>query len=472
MMRTMRSTSLLALGLGGLLAGCDYIAPGTPVVEHDLNPYALEANEVLETDTAAQAQLFGALEMLFGTPSAPGYMRTEEWIDDEHDPNRGDLELSEEEWERVVEDNRGRFAGSLAALEAGEFDRVAPPREALDLVADWRTGVLEPWNELREGVEHGDGSASELEAFVAGVQEEWPVYLEEYYPSLAESAELYRQQCLHCHGNSGGGDGPTAEFLDPRPRDYRRGVFKFTALGEKARPRRDDLYRILDEGVYTTAMPSFRRFSRAQLHGLVDYVRLLSIRGETEVLLALEYDEDEGGFPLETVQAVYQDVWALWDEAGEYVIAYDGEVPEATDELIARGRKSFEDKGSGNCASCHGLDGRGGGESAFERDADGHRVRVSDDWGNTISPRDLTRGVFRFGRRPIDIFRRIHAGINGTPMPAHAAMKDPDGNRLIPDEDIWALVHYVRSLSVREHHVDEPHDGDGHGDDPDADSDH
>src|SRR5262249_29870956 len=33
---------------------------------------------------------------------------------------------------------------------------------------------------------------------------------------------LYRLHCLHCHGVSGAGDGPTAAFLYPTPRDYRR----------------------------------------------------------------------------------------------------------------------------------------------------------------------------------------------------------------------------------------------------------
>ncbi len=40
---------------------------------------------------------------------------------------------------------------------------------------------------------------------------------------------LYRRHCLHCHGVSGAGDGPTAPFLYPRPRDYRKGLFKFTS---------------------------------------------------------------------------------------------------------------------------------------------------------------------------------------------------------------------------------------------------
>ena len=38
---------------------------------------------------------------------------------------------------------------------------------------------------------------------------------------------LYREHCVHCHGITGDGMGPTAAFLNPYPRDYRPGKFKF-----------------------------------------------------------------------------------------------------------------------------------------------------------------------------------------------------------------------------------------------------
>ena len=38
---------------------------------------------------------------------------------------------------------------------------------------------------------------------------------------------LYRKHCVHCHGITGDGRGPTALFLNPYPRDYRQGVYKF-----------------------------------------------------------------------------------------------------------------------------------------------------------------------------------------------------------------------------------------------------
>ena len=39
---------------------------------------------------------------------------------------------------------------------------------------------------------------------------------------------LYRRNCVHCHGVSGAGDGPTSPFLYPAPR-LSQGIFKFTS---------------------------------------------------------------------------------------------------------------------------------------------------------------------------------------------------------------------------------------------------
>ena len=42
---------------------------------------------------------------------------------------------------------------------------------------------------------------------------------------LQQGRKVYMKNCMHCHGVSGDGAGPTAEYLYPRPRDYRLGVF-------------------------------------------------------------------------------------------------------------------------------------------------------------------------------------------------------------------------------------------------------
>jgi len=56
-----------------------------------------------------------------------------------------------------------------------------------------------------------------------------------------------------------------------------------------------------------------------------------------------------------------------------------------------------------------------------------------------ILPRNLRDGIYRGGRRPIDIFWRVHNGIDGTPMPAA-------NKQALQDSDIWDIVNYVLSL--------------------------
>ena len=103
---------------------------------------------------------------------------------------------------------------------------------------------------------------------------------------IAGGFAIYRRNCLHCHGVSGAGDGPTAAFLYPPPRDYRRGLFKFTSTPNGARPTRDDLMRTIKNGLHGTSMPSFEALlSDDEIAQAVDYVIFLSVRGETELEL-------------------------------------------------------------------------------------------------------------------------------------------------------------------------------------------
>ena len=63
-------------------------------------------------------------------------------------------------------------------------------------------------------------------------------------PDRRGATRLYRQHCLHCHGVTGAGDGPTAAVPLSPPRDYRPGLFKFTSTNPRnAKPTRDDLRR-------------------------------------------------------------------------------------------------------------------------------------------------------------------------------------------------------------------------------------
>ena len=97
---------------------------------------------------------------------------------------------------------------------------------------------------------------------------------------------LFRKHCVACHGISGDGAGPNAAALMPYPRDYRPGVFKYTSTAGGGKPVREDLLRTLQTGIPGTAMPSFGKLPQRQLESLVEYVKYLSLRGETELYLS------------------------------------------------------------------------------------------------------------------------------------------------------------------------------------------
>lgn len=439
--RHRRSTDSAALALlfGGLVAACGFDPQPAPMRFH-LNAATVEA---LKEKPAVGDQIRGGLEMLFGTPANPSYLLLPDWKDSSFDPNHssraaddgGTGEITPARMAELATDNRRAFARELELIAHGRYADVRPVKAAPDLNSAYRA--------LLARQTAGEISAGDLAT-------EAKQLFEGYYPSLHDSAELYRQQCLHCHGVEGGGDGPTANFLEPRPRDYRKGIFKFTAVKDKARPRREDIYRVLEIGVYGTAMPSFKRFSMAEREGLTDYVRLLAQRGEVEHRLVSTY-EDEEALSSDAFTESYSEVWEKWQEAKSKVVAFDGEVPAPTPELLARGRELYNDAKKGNCASCHGELGLGDGVAAFKLDDNGKKVSAyTDDWGHAILPRNLQQGLFRGGRRPIDIYRRIYAGINGGPMPAIGESKDAQGNLVLPPQDLWALVHYVRALSERD----------------------
>ncbi len=115
---------------------------------------------------------------------------------------------------------------------------------------------------------------------------------------------LFRRYCVSCHGLSGDGAGPTAAALAPYPRDFRSGVFKYTSTRCGAKPAAADLRRTLQRGVAATAMPSFAPLSPKELDALLEYVRYLSIRGQTEAYLFQTVVDDDGPTPPDAAQVV------------------------------------------------------------------------------------------------------------------------------------------------------------------------
>jgi len=286
---------------------------------------------------------------------------------------------------------------------------------------------------------------------------------------LAEGRRLYAEHCLHCHGVAGDGNGPTAKYLNPKPRDYRRGLFKFTSTHYDYKPRREDLARIVTDGIPGTYMPSFKLLKPEENAAIVEYVMFLSMRGQVEDGLAKylngDYsdeamldaikggksqadvvksltDEVEGAsFGEDTLDPLIEGLSSNWqmsqtDDPTCRVFVKSEGIP-STRESIEKGRLLFLSDNAG-CSKCHGQAGRGDGPSTTAVNSEGS-LGLVDSWGNAIQPRNLRAGIYRGGRRPYDIYCRISVGIKGTPMPGIREDK-------MSEEDRWHLVNFVLSM--------------------------
>ena len=246
---------------------------------------------------------------------------------------------------------------------------------------------------------------------------------------LLQGAAVFNKYCAQCHGVTGDGAGRAAQYLDPRPRDYRRGVFKFTSTPYGAKPLRADLLRTIRNGAKGTAMPSFVLLPEEDLQAVVDYVLVLTHRGELEDMLvreALDQDEIDPAIVPGYVQKIV-DQWQLAKK--QIVTPVSGVVP-YSEESVELGKKAFLTDTAG-CFKCHGPDGRG----AVIPNA------ITAPGAPPVRSADLSSGMLRGGNRPIDIYRRIFSGINGTPMPSfELQLKEKP-------ETFWHLVHYVEYIS-------------------------
>jgi len=213
---------------------------------------------------------------------------------------------------------------------------------------------------------------------------------------------LYDKECASCHGLEGKGDGEAAYLLYPKPRDFTMGKFALVSTWERA-PTDEDLFRTISRGMPGSAMPSWGHLPEEARWALVHYVKSLVPRPWQ---IPTPADPKDGG-------------------TGKGLIRVPPEPP-FTAQARARAVELYADA----CASCHGKTGRGDGTE-----------EQKDDKGYPTRPRDLTLGVFKGSPDPAHLYRRIVAGMPGTPMPMSDWAFGPDA---------WHLVHLVRSWSSDE----------------------
>jgi len=206
---------------------------------------------------------------------------------------------------------------------------------------------------------------------------------------------VYDAHCVECHGVDGKGDGPSAPFLVPRPRDFTTGKYKVRSTESGTMPTDDDLMTSVRRGLYGSAMPGWDRIlSDGDIADVVQYIKSLS--------------------PQFAAQPPKP-------------IAIAASLP-TSPTSVARGQQAYDRL---QCGKCHGSDGRGTG--AVTR-------TFEDDWRMPLRAADLTEPwTFHGGPAARDIYLRFRTGMTGTPMPSFA---DAAG-----DAEMWDLANYVVSLA-------------------------
>jgi len=206
---------------------------------------------------------------------------------------------------------------------------------------------------------------------------------------------VYDAHCVECHGPTGRGDGASAAYLVPRPRDFTAGKYKIRSTESGSVPSDDDLIASVRRGLYATAMPGWDRIlSDGDITDVVQYVKSLSPQFASQPPTPIALGD---GLP-------------------------------SSPASIARGQQAYDTL---QCGKCHGSDGRGTGAvtDAFE-----------DDWRMPLRAADLTEPwTFHGGATSRDIYLRFRAGMTGTPMPSFADAAS--------DSEMWDLANYVVSIA-------------------------
>lgn len=221
---------------------------------------------------------------------------------------------------------------------------------------------------------------------------------------LLEGVRIYSTICAACHGSNGRADTHAAHMYDPPPRDFTKGLFKIRSTPTGTLPTDEDLLETLVHGIPGTEMPPNAYLSDPEKRAVLRYLKRL---------VAQEVDGKRVN---------------LFESRGQGRPLPMPDPPPKGRALIPKGRRLYREL---QCAGCHGEEGRGDGPLA---------PALTDDSGRRARPTDFTAGIFKGGDSVRDIYLRLAAGMDGTPMGSYLdAVDDP--------KNLWALAAYVRSLS-------------------------
>ena len=219
-------------------------------------------------------------------------------------------------------------------------------------------------------------------------------------PTLERGKEVYAQKCAFCHGDTGKGDGPAADYSSPRPRNFTKSHIKIRTTVFGKIPTDQDIFDIISSGLPGTTMPGWEHLPASDRWSLVLFIKSLGKK------------------------------FAKFKEKGKShdpIVVPDP--PPFSLESLASGKELFMQ----NCSGCHGVKGRSDGAST---------VKVVDILSDAIWPRNLSKSwTFRRGHSRKDLFLTLRTGLSTTAMPRFST-------RIFDDQQIWDIVHYVQTLSA------------------------
>ena len=67
---------------------------------------------------------------------------------------------------------------------------------------------------------------------------------------------VFVRECSACHGERGDGNGAGAPFVDPKPRNFTRKMFKLRTTPTGEPPATADILHTIENGIPGSAMPS------------------------------------------------------------------------------------------------------------------------------------------------------------------------------------------------------------------------
>ena len=81
---------------------------------------------------------------------------------------------------------------------------------------------------------------------------------------LEKGKKVYFKRCVWCHGVEGGGDGPAADRLFTRPRNFIQGTFKIRTTDSGELPLDENLIKTVTNGLQGSAMPAWGNFLQTE----------------------------------------------------------------------------------------------------------------------------------------------------------------------------------------------------------------